>query len=110
MSTVIAERRLDYFSAGGSQDGAVRVFAPEDDGSCWTCRYHIEWPGFSDKFYAAGEDSLQALTLALQIIPVKIQVTDDFKAGRIGQYGAPFTTVVDLNKAIGTVPLKGFDQ
>ena len=104
MSTLIAERRLDHSGIGNA--GSVRVYAPFDEGQSWRCNYEIEWPGHAHKWKAVGEDSYQALQLAMQMVPVEISVTDDFKAGRLGCFGAPLLTNDDLIQWLGLRPMQ----
>jgi hypothetical protein len=110
MSTVIARMNLDYFADDGVKRGMVQLFAPKDEGTNWTCSYQLKWPGHQEKRAICGEDSMQALTLALKMVPVAIQITDDFKAGRLGHYGKRLKTVVQLNKAVGVGAMKGFGK
>jgi hypothetical protein len=96
MTSVIAERALDYFGDAGIEHGAARIFLPYDEGQNWRCDYELSWPGYQHKFYVCGDDSWQALQLAMQIIPVMISVTDDFKAGRLGWLGERVLTKAEL--------------
>lgn len=95
---IVAERVLDYFGDAGVEHGVARVFQPYDEGRNWRCDYELSWPGHQCKFGACGQDSWQALQLAMQIIPVQISATDDFKAGRLGWFGERMTTNAELIK------------
>jgi hypothetical protein len=108
--TVIAERVLDYFGDAGMERGFARVLLPYDEGQNWRCDYELSWPGYQRKFGACGEDSWQALQLAMQIIPVKISVTDDFKAGRLGWFGNRMTTDAELTKWLAPTSMKVLEK
>jgi hypothetical protein len=105
MSVVVAERQLDFFNGEQTNPGWVRILQPEPDGNDWRCRYQIEWPGYRREFGVMGVDSLQALVLALRIIPSAIGSTHDFKAGKIGCFGRQLTSIDDLDREIGLTPI-----
>ncbi len=96
MSVVIAERALEYFGDDGVQPGFARVCLPFDEGRNWRCDYHLAWPGYDYKRYACGEDSWQALQLAMQIIPVQISISEAFKSGQLGWLGGRLNTKAEL--------------
>lgn len=108
MTKVIAERKLDFFGEDGARRGFIRFLAPKQDKArdVWACSYHIKWPGFDRKYRILGEDSLQALTLAMKVAPSVIENADDFKAGRIGQFGKPIRTVRKLHETMGLTPFR----
>jgi hypothetical protein len=85
MSGVIARRELELESDLGDLRGLVEVQAPihSDDAPEWRCNYRIAWPGFEWNHAICGGDSYQALLLTLQMIPVIIQTSDDFKTNRL---------------------------
>jgi hypothetical protein len=92
---LIATRVLTLRSDGGDVEVPISMFAPEPGDRCWICRFEIDWPGESLKQYAAGEDAIQALELALNIIGALIYTSEFHKSGRLmwlepGQgYGFP---------------------
>lgn len=64
----IAERVLDYRDDAGQHHPLfVRVSQPIEDGTCWACAYELGAP-VSFAATAYGEDSLQALAMALRAI------------------------------------------
>jgi hypothetical protein len=105
MSAVVAERQLDFVDGERTVPGWIRVLQPEPDGNNWRCRYQIEWPGYEREFGIMGIDSLQALVLALRIIPSAVGSTEDFKAGKIGCFGKRLNSIDDLGKEIGLTPI-----
>jgi hypothetical protein len=105
MSAVVAERQLDFIDGERTIQGWIRVLQPEPDGNDWCCRYQIEWPGYEREFAIMGVDSLQALVLALRVIPSAVGSTDAFKAGKIGSFGKQLNSIDDLDKEIGLTPI-----
>lgn len=91
MDAVFVEREIECVTANGIAKGFVRIFSPEPDQQDWRCRYLIKWADFEKKFHAMGVDSLQALQLAMSILPVHIETSDDFKAGRLRYLEQPLT-------------------
>ncbi|MEM9694491.1 MAG: hypothetical protein AAGA56_18200 [Myxococcota bacterium] len=77
LEQVIAMRRL---RVGGSDDLDVRLLIglprpfPDDPNGDYLCPYQITGVGDEKVRYAAGVDALQALELALQILPVQLDV------------------------------------
>lgn len=74
---LIAERRLSLRGEDGSEcEILVRLGRPERDatpGGAWRCPMEIlGWPGGDLRRYAHGEDSLQALVLALELVHVDL--------------------------------------
>ena len=75
---VIAERALEFRASGEteSQQIVVRLGKPEIEakGQNWRIPYEIQGPDPEDvhRGVARGEDSMQALVLALQILPAEL--------------------------------------
>lgn len=84
--TVIATRTLMLVTDGGNVDIPVRVFAPERNDNAWICRFEINWPEEKRERWGAGEDAVQALLHALQIIGVSIYTSAQHKSGRLMWY------------------------
>lgn len=78
---IIAQRSLHLQQGKRDIEIPVRIFAPEADGSAWSCKYEIDWPGDKRRSSAVGFDSMQALTLALQKIGAEIYTSDFHKSG-----------------------------
>lgn len=69
---VIAHREFDV--PGGSTPAVLRIGRPEahPDGD-WVCAVQITGLGDDEVYEAAGVDSLQALTMALQMARVRLE-------------------------------------
>ena len=80
LGMIIGERELDGFTDGKPCTVKVKVGKPFPDpaGRPWYCPYCITTPKGETMHFAAGEDSLQALRLALFIIGAEL---DTIKTG-----------------------------
>src|SRR3954462_9294533 len=81
--TVIATRTLTLHTGAGDVEIPVRVFAPERDDNGWICRFAIDWPEGKRERWGAGEDAMQALLHALQIIGVSLYTSEHHKSGKL---------------------------
>ncbi len=94
---LIATRMLRLSRPAGDAEIAVRVFAPEQRSDHWVCRIEVGWPDGALTMEAGGVDSIQALTLALQLIGSQIYASDHHASGKLvwqelGKgYGFPVT-------------------
>jgi hypothetical protein len=79
---IIADRLLHFREGEKNVKVPVRIFA-EVDGTAWSCRYEIDWPGNTRRSRAVGFDSMQAITLALQAIGAEIYTSDFHKSGSL---------------------------
>jgi hypothetical protein len=73
---VCAERELEFQGrdSGESRKVVVRIGVPEHDGTRWRCPTQLVGaPQLGDVFFAYGEDSLQALQLALDAIAIRLR-------------------------------------
>jgi hypothetical protein len=92
---MIATRTLQFKDGDVIRDMPIRIFAPEQRGNSWCCRYEIDWPEGRDSKEVWGADSVQAILLALQIIGAELYTSDYHKSGQLmldepGQgYGFP---------------------
>lgn len=81
----IAERTFNFWDPATKQSSLMRVLVgkPEKDatGQDWTAAYEIHGPGLEEvhKHRASGVDAMQAVILALQILPVWLE--------RLGRHG-----------------------
>lgn len=109
MTVIVAERKLDH---GDARDaGCAKVFMPEPTARGeWRCNYEISWPGFRHAHWTAGIDSWQAVELAMRGVAADIELTDDFKAGRIGSLGQGLTTYAELVETLGVRAFKVLEQ
>jgi hypothetical protein len=99
----IATRVLIYRDEEREADVLIRLFAPEPQDNHWICRFEIVGPDETLKRYGAGQDSMQALVLALTMIGAILYASDAHKKGkwgweRVGSgYGFPvMNTMRDL--------------
>lgn len=84
---IIATRLLKLRDPKGDIDVPIRLFAPEEDDRSWKCRFEIDWPDGRLERFAGGEDSMQALILALSMIGVIIYTSDYHHSGNLNWGG-----------------------
>jgi hypothetical protein len=63
---LIATRVLKLRRTAGDIDIPVRIFAPEQEGASWSCKFEVDWPDGTPRIAAGGVDSVQALHLCLR--------------------------------------------
>jgi hypothetical protein len=63
---LIGSRTLTVETKDGPRSFAVRLFKPELSGTLYRCRYEIDWPEGRVESWAAGNDELHAIQLAMQ--------------------------------------------
>lgn len=80
---MIARRTLRLTQEGGDIAIEIRVFAPEDSGQGWFCKYEIDWPEGKQIMQGWGVDSVQAILLAFQMIGADIYSSSYHKSGRL---------------------------
>jgi hypothetical protein len=79
---IIADRILMLRTGNGDIKIPVRVFLPDKgSSSAWSCRYEIDWPDKKSALDVGGVDSIQAITLALQLIGAEIYSSSYHKSG-----------------------------
>jgi hypothetical protein len=90
----IAQRELVYRDeAGGERPFLLRIDAPRRDGDFWACGYELGAPApFAGTAY--GEDSLQALVLALHAVKAHLDAPE--LRGRVLWLGAKLTDLLAL--------------
>ena len=84
------ERELEFHPASGDPVRVrIRIGRPvrEDQGG-WSCPYSIQSVSFSKMFRMVGEDSMQALILALKTIQVELEVLAKNNNGSFTWLGA----------------------
>lgn len=84
----IASRTLTVAEQDEVHDVIVRLFMPDEVESGWSCAYEIGWPGRPRRFRAVGQDSVQAIQLAMQMIGAELYASDAHKDGKLALYGA----------------------
>jgi hypothetical protein len=108
--TPVAEVAFEIHGNDGVQRGVARVAQPCPDQDDWRCEYQVEWPGSVKARYAMGVDSWQALALAMQSVATEIFISDDFKAGRVREFGRPLRDYDELTEWLGVRPIKVLQQ
>lgn len=95
----IAQRELVYLDdAGQEQRFTIKVGCPQADGGFWACDYEIGAPSpFSAT--AFGEDSLQALVMALHAVQAHLGAPD--LKDRVRWLGEPLPSLLEL-PGVGT--------
>ena len=92
--TPVAERELTYRDdAGREHTFAVQVDPPRPDGACWACEYALGAP-VSFTAVAYGEDSLQALVMALHAVQAHLNTPE--LRGRVRWLGEPLMELLAL--------------
>jgi len=82
-SMMIASRLLKLRDGGAEIEIPIRIFAPEQSGNAWSCRYEIDWPEGTWTMAAGGVDSVQAIHLAMQMIGSEIYTSSFYKSGNL---------------------------
>lgn len=78
----------------------IRVSWPVDEGSAWSCRWEIQWPGQTRSNAARGVDAIEALIHALQMIGAELYCSEMHKSGRLSWtegwvgYGFPVSPII----------------
>jgi hypothetical protein len=88
-----AERTLTYRDESGQEHPfTIKVGIPVTDGECWACDYTI---GAPEPFAATayGEDSLQALVMAMHAVQAHLNAPD---LREVQWLGAPLGTILSL--------------
>jgi hypothetical protein len=80
---VIASRTLKLMGTQGESEIPIRIFAPEDQKDAWSCRYEIDWPEGTQVMTSWGQDSAQALILAMSMIGADIYSSAYHKSGKL---------------------------
>ncbi len=110
MGSVIAERELGYAHQGAVVRGRLSFEAPEPDDRCWRCFFEIDLAGASVRRRVLGEDSYQALQLAMRSAVSEIALSDAFKSGQLTIFDEPVQTIDRLKESFGVTHILGFDQ
>ncbi len=84
MDAIFIER---HFELGDNATVVLRFLRPEPDGGDYRCDYKITLPDRERSSYAMGIDAVQALLLAMQKAHAELQVSPEYKAGRLRYLG-----------------------
>jgi hypothetical protein len=97
VSMLIATRVLKLRRPTGDIEIPIRIFAPEQKATDWTCKFEVGWPDGTITMAAGGVDAVQALEMALRMIGAFIYASDHHTSGRLAWlepgkgYGFPVT-------------------
>jgi hypothetical protein len=81
----------------------ARFYLPaKAPGGEFQCRWTIGWPEGETGRYACGEDSVQALMLAMRSVHIELAGSDAYKSGRLTLFGQ---ADLDLPPTWGAGPL-----
>lgn len=80
---VIASRTLKLKGTTGESEIRIRIFAPQQEDDAWSCRYEIDWPEGTQVMTSWGQDSAQALILAMSMIGADIYSSSYHKSGKL---------------------------
>jgi hypothetical protein len=81
---LIAYRELTYAPRGLPRVKIpIRMFAPEDVGGAYKCRFEIDWPENPIRSHAEGGDEFQALDLTQKMIALTIYHSRYHASGRL---------------------------
>ncbi|MDI3471074.1 MAG: hypothetical protein OJF62_003137 [Pseudolabrys sp.] len=80
---IIAQRMLTLKNDGQDIKIPIRIYAPERQDLHWICRFEIGWPQQTVERWGAGNDAIQALLIALQMIGAETYASDYHEAGHL---------------------------
>ena len=90
----MAARQLTYLDEAGHEHAfSVKLSQPRQDGGFWACDYEIGAPAHCAAT-AYGEDSLQALVMALHAVQAHLNAPG--LRGRVRWFDTPITTILEL--------------
>jgi hypothetical protein len=94
---IIAQRTLTLGNSGQNIEIPIRIQAPERKDTEWICRFEIGWPEGKAERWGTGNDAIQALFVAMQMIGAEIYASKYHEARRLSWlapdrgYGFPVT-------------------
>ena len=80
---VFLNRTLKIETEDGENDVPIRFYLPTQRKDDWECRYEIDWPTGVRRFKAHGIDSVQSLSLALQMVGAELYTSDAHRSGKL---------------------------
>ena len=78
---IVATRTLTLKGPAGDIEIPISISEPKHEGDAWSCVYEIGWPEGKETITAWGQDSVQALVVALQMIGAEIYSSTYHKSG-----------------------------
>jgi hypothetical protein len=97
---IIATRILKLRSGNAAREVPIRIFAPVQEETDWSCRFELDWPDGTLIRAAIGIDAIHALILALRMIGTQLYTSDHHATGALawdaqGQgYGFPVANAI----------------
>lgn len=94
---IIGTRVLQLRGEARDIDIPIRIFAPEETGNKWICRFEINWPEGKVERWGSGVDAIDALFAALQMIGIGVYGSEHHQSGKLvwlaegAGYGFPVT-------------------
>lgn len=83
---VIVTHRLFIAKDNADWPIDIQIYSPVPLGKSWGCKYEIDWPEGQYSITAEGEDALQSLTIALQMIGADIYTSAYHQEGSLRAY------------------------
>jgi hypothetical protein len=80
---LVATRILKLRRENDEIEIPVRVYAPEQEETSWSCKFEVDWPDGLLAMSAGGVDAVQALDLALKMIGAQIYASDHHASGKL---------------------------
>jgi hypothetical protein len=77
------QRILRLRADPGHVDIAVKIHWPELRENCWFADWSIGWPDRGRKGSAGGEDAIQALLVALNLVGTELYCSAEHEAGQL---------------------------
>ncbi len=99
MGTVIATRDLEVNQDGQLVPGCIQICAPEhhpedaSGGAFWACNISLDLGDYQRSRDIKGLDALQALQLALKMVPSEIRISAPFRNQTLMLWGEPLRDV-----------------
>ncbi|WP_024277338.1 hypothetical protein [Xanthobacter sp. 126] len=78
----------------------IRLYQPLPTGASWICNFEIDWPEVRLARHGVGEDALQALVIALQMIGAQIYTSPYHEDGSLRAPTTARTATASPSQAI----------
>ena len=102
MESVIAQRDVEVEQNNELVPGNIQVFAPQlhtqesPKADYWGCRVAVNFGSYTRSREIFGEDSFQALLLALKMVPTEIEFSPAFRNGKLRLWGNALTSTSEV--------------
>jgi hypothetical protein len=96
---IIGTRTLKLEKNNSTSNVAVRVYSPEQREEDWICRFEIDWPDGKVAQWGTGDDGIDAIFRALQMIGALLYASASHQQGKLSwlETGAGFGFPVPKN-------------